>query len=253
MRATHIAMVLPILFASHYARAGEESDTSSTHVQAGIDLESRYVRRGFDLNGGQPVLQPLLRLELPFGLSFESLGSIGFGKSAALNEIDFSLAYTSPLVPDRLDLTVEFASYHYLPTDANFVLTGSSEYANAQEFILRLETSDLPINLGLEYGRGIGGKEGDDIRGNYGALSFFREFDVGLGELNLACSATYLDEYEIPHKVTALTLRSSLGLDWGEMTIEPAITFNYLPSPGVLNGNDEHYIVTVGLEVSHEF
>lgn len=84
-------------------------------IEANMEYVSRYMWRGYDLNLGQPALQPELKLNLgDTGLSIGLWSSFNIGSltKKMFDEIDYSLEYASSL-NDELSYTVGYTAYTY--------------------------------------------------------------------------------------------------------------------------------------------
>ncbi len=246
-RSVFIVATLMAELLSPPAFSQQKDEESAVTVQVGY--WSRYVRRGFDLNRGLPVLEPSVTLALPLSLSAEATGFMGVSEKN-LGEVDLSLSSTQSLWSDWLEWSVAFCSYQYLGSpEIDYVADGSS-YANSQELILGVWTQNTPVDLSLEVGRGLGGEHGDDIKGNYASAALEKEVDLGLLSWEPGVSATYLDEYGIPNRITELAVRNDFVLDLDAITVTPNVSYLYLPIPRLLNNDDNHDIWVFGVKVS---
>ncbi len=218
-------------------------------ITAGVSYWSRYIRRGYDLNRGLPVLEPSLTIALPLSLSCEASGLMGVSQKN-VGEVDLTLSCDQTLWGEWLHWSLAFCSYQYLgsPELGNFA--PGTTYANSQELIGSLWTQDLPVDVAVEVGRGLGGKNGDDIRGNYASVVVEKEVGLGPIKIQPGLSATYLDEYGIPDRITELAARNNFILDLGTFTLIPSLSYLYLPLPRLLNSNDDDRIFVFGITVS---
>src|SRR5579862_9205997 len=115
------------LSSSNALRAADADDTGSVKISAAF--WSRYIWRGYDLNGRKPVLQPSVEfLSLPYGFAAELDGSIGLDRNQ-LDEADISLSYALDIFDSTLSATAAIWSYQYLGTPATIYLTGDTGQA----------------------------------------------------------------------------------------------------------------------------
>ena len=257
-RASHILpqkKFLPIIailcFANCLNAQNDESAKDSTRVTAEINYFSRYIWRGLDLNDSHAVLQPSVSVSISEGFSIDVLGSLSLG-GTHFNEVDVTLRYEKEILPEWFDMYAALSSNHYLSTEAEILLSDNESYVNNQEIALGLMTHDLPLDFSVEYGRGVSGINGDNT-GNYLSASLEKEFDLDVLTMNSKISATYLDEYHIPSDITDISFENSFDIEAGSFTIQPNVRFVYLPSPQLLNDNDENHIFIFGLGLSRSW
>ena len=243
-------LVLMVALSQSSLSAGEQPDSGEINFEAGLSFLSRYVRRGFDLNGRKPALQPSLRISLPEGFSVDFLGSFGIDNRTQLDEADLILSYQTDLIPEAMTMSLAFSSYQYLGTESDIYQTGGTDYANGQEITVTFETVSLPATISLEYGRGLGGKNGGEIIGNYASITIGKDLDMNEVTFGFGLSTSYLDQYEIPNKIIDVSLRNECSVSISDVTVHAGVDVVYLLSPDLLNGNNEHVIVPIELNVS---
>jgi|ERR1041385_654082 hypothetical protein len=249
-----LCSIILLIFLSCIAKTQEEEnvekeDQGNTFAVNASYL-SRYIRRGFDLNGGRSVFQPSVTAGLPFDFSLEVTGSIGIRRKQ-LDEVDVDLYYETEIFQDWLDMSITFSTYQYLGTEGGIYLTGSTEYANSQEIIINFTTRNTLIEISAEYGRGLGGRDGGDNVGNYASISVSKDYVFEGLVLSSGVSGTYLDQFDIPQKITDVSMNNDVTFNMGDFTFQPTLSFVYLPSPQILNDNDEDTIVFWGIDVSY--
>ena len=155
-----------------------------------IDIASRYIWRGFDLNPyKKPVLQPSIDLELgQSGFALNLWSSFSF-LSRELNEFDLTLSYSKDLTKD---VSIEAGLIHYA-------------WYFTEDFKFKDDTShEVFLSVGLT-----------DIFLEP-ALTFYYDFTVGDGlyiQLDIGHSFPILKNLE-------LALSSSLGYNGGQWLAE---------------------------------
>jgi len=115
-------------------------------VQLGLDFNSRYIWRGFDLNpNNEPVLQPSVTVTFgDTGLALNVWNSFSFIDSA-LHETDMTLSYDFSLNKD-ISVSIGFIQYGWY-----FTKGFSFKDNTTQEFYVTAGLANLPLKPSLSF------------------------------------------------------------------------------------------------------
>jgi hypothetical protein len=254
-----IRRLLPILSALSLAfpswvRADEEAQKLG--LQVGVDFASRYIWRSFDLNHGDPVVQPYLYYEPPYleGLNADLFLSWGVAKDPAagddsygVDELGLEVNYERTLGWERLKGGLGFFSFNNLST------FGQDHVGNRFDLDLKAALS-LDIGAGIwlsaAYARGVVG----DIRGNYVEAGLRREF-VLRDDLKFApslVSGLLSSQYDVPNEFGHLAVTLPLTWEVGNVSISPQVFYLFIPNHDDF-GPDSPNVVVGFLEVGYGF
>ena len=250
MKKLSFWILLPVVLLVVTAKSQVEETDRQYTLTVDASYWSRYIRWGFDLNDGRPVFQPSIMSELPLGFSVEVSAFIG-SERMQLDEVDAALSFQQAIIPKLVHMSVSFYDYEYVQREESNSLTGNGSPSSSQEIIVGLSTQSIPVDVSLEFGRGLGAKDENNNGGNYFGASLGKDFEIGQTILSSVLSAVYLDQYEIPKRITELSLENSLSFDVGGLTMQPKLSFVYLPEPELLNESDEDKIILWGMSISY--
>src|SRR5205807_1012952 len=149
--------------------AGEKDPQKGVTIE--MNTMSRYLWRGFDLNGRYPAFQLSPSLMVTPDLSVQIGITAGLDQAIQIDEVDASVTYERNFFDHEMTISIGLSTYQYLATESSKYLTGSNEYANGQEISLGVRKDFHLISASLEYARGLGGKDGGDNKGNYAIVS----------------------------------------------------------------------------------
>lgn len=215
----------------------------TTHMNAaaefGLDFNSRYIFRGFDLNpNNKPVLQPSITFVLgKSGLSVNVWGSFSF-EDKALHETDITLSYDFTGLKN-VSLSVGFIHYGwYFSEDFTFKAN------TTQEFYLTAGLPNVPLKptLSLYY----------DINNGDG---FFASLGIGHGlrlseglTLDLSASLNYNGGQWIEGSgFSHFDFVASVPVTFGKISISPFVGAVLIMMEEVNPGVDHEVYVGVSL------
>jgi uncharacterized protein (TIGR02001 family) len=198
--------------------------SSLSHLDAAVeyqvDVSSRYIWRGFDLNPqNKPVLQPSVTFTLgDSGLSLNLWSSFSF-VSKDLDEVDVTLSYDFQL-SEGVAMTVGLIHYGW------YFIDGFSFKDNTtQELYATVGFSRLPLAPELTVYYDFG--NGDGLYLELGVSHSLRLSD----ELNLDLSASlgYNDKLWVAESgLSDLTFGASVPFKVGEITISPFLNMMFV-------------------------
>lgn len=189
-------------------------------VEYQVDVSSRYIWRGFDLNPqNKPVLQPSVTFALgDSGLSLNLWSSFSF-VSKDLNEVDVTLSYDFQLSKD-VAVTVGLIHYGWYFVDG-FTFKDNT----TQEFYATLGFSRLPLAPEVTVYYDFG--SGDGLYLELGVSHSLRLSD----DLNLDLSGSlgYNDKLWVTESgFSDLTFGASVPFNVGKVTIAPFLNITFV-------------------------
>lgn len=199
-----------------------------------VDLNSRYIWRGWDLNPiHKPVIQPSLTYSIgKGGFLLNVWCSISF-ENKELNEIDFTLSYNFKK-SENFSLSAGFVNYGWYFAD-NF----SFKDYSTQEFYI---TAGLPnFILGPELSIYYDINKGDGL---YAVISVRHPLNIaGKYSADLSASLGYNAGQWLPEGAATgfsdLNLGVAFPLKTGKVTVTPYATYTFVLLDAI--GNENHF------------
>jgi uncharacterized protein (TIGR02001 family) len=208
MKRALLIILLGGLVAASLPAAAAVVDFNAAYV-------SKYIWRGYDLNGTQPALQPGATFYLGnTGLTAGIWGSYNLGSMTKqeMTEVDYTLTYANSLGEDW-NYSIYYSLYNFPP------VTGPG--AKSGELFLSVTGNNLLLKPTLTYSY-----DNDQGNGSYVSLNVKSQLPVGPLPLDCCLTVGYDGgQYGVKPGISDATLALSSAVPAGQATITPLFSY----------------------------
>ena len=255
-----------LLLGPNLILAQETEEESGIGIEASVDLTSRYIWRGFDLNHKSPTIQPSVTYSPSFvpGLSLNVWSWVGANNKKkgddklALDEADLTLTYEKALIADKLTGSVSIINYNYM---SKYAQTGGDDGAkknkndfefNAALNWIAMANEKMSIVPYISYYRGLDKGEKEGIAANY--LEFGAAYAYLFNEqwsIAPTLNSAWTDQYGIDKKFSYVAFAIPVTYASGAWSLTPGL--NIVKPLEDLNGDNKKLILWGGLNFTYGF
>lgn len=261
-KAMWILLSLLLLSGSNVMWAQESEDEGGVGIEASIDVTSRYLWRGYDLNHKKPTIQPSVTYSPAFikGLSLNAWSFIGIGTDKAkgdektgLDEVDLTLTYEKELIAEKLTGSVSLINYNYISDWMSGGDENNNDFeVNAALYYVAMANEKMSIVPYLSYYRGLDKGESKGIAANY--LEFGAAYSYIINEqwsVSPTLNTAWTDQYEIDKKFSYVALSVPATYASGAWSLTPYL--NVVKPLEDLNADKKKLVLWGGLNFTYGF
>jgi hypothetical protein len=250
-------------FQTVVAQESTEEEDGGIGLEVSLDVVSKYVWRGFDLNHKDPTIQPSITYSFPFvkGLSLNAWSWIGGknknkdDKQMTLDEVDLTLSYEYEFIPEKFSGSVSLINYNYLSDWSSIDVYNDNDIEINAALYYTVNQYFVPY---ISYYRGLDKGESKEIAANYlefgaaGAYAFNEQWTIAP-----TISAAYSDQYTGPKAerikkgINHVALNVPVTYASGAFSVTPSVSF--VKPLRDLNGDDKKAILFGGVNCTYAF
>lgn len=255
-------MVLTFLFIGFQTAWSQDKDEYSEEPKGfglsfSVDLTSKYIWRGFDLNHKDPTIQPSIDYAFPFveGLSLNIWSWIGgknknkSDKQITLDEVDLTLTYEREIIAEKLSAGISLINYNYLSDWSSGDGENKSDFEINASLYYIVNPYFVPY---IAYFRGLDKGESKGIAANYleigmaGAYTFSDQWNI-----SPSVSVAYSDQYRSVTKkgINHIVVNVPLTYNHGPVAVTPSVSI--VKPMRDLNGDKKKIIPYGGINLSY--
>ncbi len=239
----------------------ESEEEKGVGIEASIDLTSRYIWRGFDLNHKSPTIQPSVTYSPNFipGLSLNVWSWVGANNKNkgddkfALDEADITLTYEKELIAEKLTGSLSIINYNYLSDWASAEGTNDNDFEiNAALNWVAMANEKMSIVPYIAYYRGLDKGEKNGIAANY--LEFGAAYAYLFNEqwsVTPTLNSAWTDQYGIDKKISHVAFALPVTYASGAWSLTPSL--NVVKPLEDLNGDNKKLILWGGVNFTYGF
>ncbi len=266
-KAMWIMLSLLFLSGSNVMWAQESEEEGGVGIETSIDVTSRYLWRGIDLNHKKPTIQPSVTYSPAFikGLSLNAWTYIGFGKKkyndpdeiddvkTTIDEVDLTLTYEKELIAEKLTGSVSLINYNYISDWMSDEGDNKNDFeVNAALYYTAMANEKMSIVPYISYYRGLDKGESKGIAANY--LEFGAAYSYIINEqwsVSPTLNTAWTDQYEIDKKFSYVALSVPATYASGAWSLTPYL--NVVKPLEDLNADNKKLVLWGGLNFTYGF
>ncbi len=250
-----ILMIIFLLLPGGFLTA-QENQKKEYGFDFTMDLVSRYLWRGYDLNHKYGAMQSGLTYTPAYlpGLSASVWSSLGLAEKQSLgdsessfDEVDLSLSYDRDIIRKRWLVNVTLQRYHFVSDWASYNKTNKRDYEISVTNTFAIHQFFSPY---IQYAHGFDvGMKGDYYEIGAGMVyAFNKDFNIG-PTLAFAISDQYNQNNEITHMQVLIPANYTIK----PIALRPAINFVYRFKDLGNRYNRSGFLVALGVGVAYRF